>query len=335
MNAVITGMGIYIPEKMYTSEEVETMCGYEKHGVRHGVVKMITGVEERHYVTESENCATLAVNAAKEAMKQSCVKENEIDCLIFCSVTQDFTEPATANEIADMLNIRNAFTFDVKNGCNAFLQGMDIADSLIKTQKASTVLVVSGEALSRWVKFDYDNYEELTQRSPVTLSLGDAGGAFMLQGKKNTDKGILKAYFRSYPELWNNNVMWGGGVVYPQNIELMYIPGTTKPLIDTHVGTTDQFLFKILEDIGWKLEDVDFFASSQVAKWITETSRKRLGLPKEKFSSVLRKWGNAACSNIPLALYDAWENGQVKEGSKIIFIGGAVGFNACVMAIQL
>lgn len=261
MRTGIIGMGIYLPENVVSSDEVEEKAGYDRLGVRRGLVKMITGVEERRYSRDDEYSSDLAYEAAKNAIEDANLSSDDIDVLMFCSVTQDFAEPATANVIADKLGLHNAFVFDVKNGCNAFLQGMDIADSLIKTGKARNVVITSGEALSKWVKFDYESKEELMVGSPVTLSLGDGGGAFVI-GEVKEDKGIIRSFFRSFPELWNNNVMWGGGVRYPQDSEKMYIPGTTKPLIDKHLQVGNEFMMKILDETGWDIGEVDFFATS-------------------------------------------------------------------------
>lgn len=333
MRTGVIGMGIYIPEDVYTSDEVETKAGYEKHGARKGIVKMITGVETRHYSKPDEYSSDLAYEAAKNAIKDSGLSVDEISALIFCSVTQDFAEPATANVVADKLGLKNAFVFDVKNGCNAFLQGLDLADSLIKTGKAKNVVITAGEALSKWVKFDYANKEELMIGSPVTLSLGDGGGAFVVSQVAD-DKGIIKTFFRSSPELWNNNVMWGGGVRFPKDPEKMYIPGTTKALIDKHLQVGNEYMLEVLKETGWKLDEVDFFASSQAAKWIVKKVSEESGVSETKRSSILTKWGNVACSNLPLVCYEARKEGKIKEGSKVVFIGAAVGFNSCVMTLQ-
>lgn len=333
MQTGIKGMGIYLPKQVLTSEEVEEKAGYERLGVRRGLVKMITGVEERHYADENEYSSDIAYQAAKNAMEDAGITADEVDVLMFCSVTQDFAEPSTANVVADKLGLHNAYVFDVKNGCNAFLQGMDIADSLIKTGKAKNVVITSGEAVSKWVKFDYETKEELMVGSPVTLSLGDGGGAFVI-GEVEEDKGIIKTFFRSFPELWDNNVMWGGGVRFPRNPEKMYIPGTTKPLLDKHFQTGNEFMLQVLKETGWDIEEVDFFAASQAAKWINKKVYEDTGVPAEKRSSVITKWGNVACSNLPLVVHEARRQGKIKDGSKVVFIGAAVGFNSCVMTIQ-
>ena len=150
MSTWIKGIGGYLPERVVTSEELEEMAGYKDHGVKLGLCKMLTGCASRHWAAKEELCSDIAARAGEIAMKEAGVEPQDVDAILFTSVTQDFVEPATANVVADKLNIRNGFAFDVKNACNAFLSGVDIADSFIATGKAETVLVVSGECLSKW-----------------------------------------------------------------------------------------------------------------------------------------------------------------------------------------
>ena len=228
--AKILSVGRYMPERVVTSEEVEEMAHFSKFGVKSGLTKMLTGCETRHFAAEGEYCSDIAAKAGLDALKRAGVEPSEIDALLFCSVTHDFAEPATANVVADKMGVRNAFVFDIKNACNAFLSGVDVADSLIKTGKAETVLVVSGEAFSRWMKFDYDNKAELMERAPVALSLGDGGGAFLLRASDDQERGINKSYFHTYSDLWNHNVVWGGGVMYPHASDKLYVPGIRAAL---------------------------------------------------------------------------------------------------------
>ena len=230
MSTWIKGIGGYLPERVVTSEELEEMAGYKDHGVKLGLCKMLTGCASRHWAAKEELCSDIAARAGEIAMKEAGVEPQDVDAILFTSVTQDFVEPATANVVADKLNIRNGFAFDVKNACNAFLSGVDIADSFIATGKAETVLVVSGECLSKWTKLRYDSKEELIQRAPVALSVGDGGGAFLLQKSSDDQRGIHTSWFKTIPEIWNNNVIWGGGVAFPGDPDKMYVPGTTKAL---------------------------------------------------------------------------------------------------------
>ncbi len=337
----ILSVGRYMPEKIVTSEELEERCGFKSFGVKMGLTKMLTGCAERHYAAEGEYCSDIAAKAGLDALKISGVDPSEIDALIFCSVTQDFAEPATANVVADKMNIRNAFVFDIKNACNAFLSGVDVADSFIKTGKAETVLVVSGEAFSRWTKFDYDNKAELMERAPVALSLGDGGGAFLLRGTDEEQIGIDKSYFHTYSDAWNHNVVWGGGVMYPHDSDKLYVPGTTKGIADRQLGIYKGILPKLKEIFGMTFADADCIIPTQVAKWVVYNmsdlfAEKLGGEPKDyvkKMVSVVDKFGNVGSSNIPIAAYEAIQNGMVKKGSKTFAVSVGVGISEGIMSI--
>ena len=113
--ALVTGVGRYLPERKIATEEMEEMAGYDKFGVRYGLCKMLTGCETRYYAAEDEYSSDLSMKASLKAMEQAGVQPSDIDAVLFCSITQDFAEPATANVVADKLDIRNAYVFDVKN----------------------------------------------------------------------------------------------------------------------------------------------------------------------------------------------------------------------------
>ncbi len=337
VKSVISGIGMYLPEQIFSSIEIEERAGYDKFGVKKGLVRMLTGCESRHYVAEGEYSSDLAAKAGKEALKDAGIASSEIDAVLFCSITQDFAEPATVNVVMDKLDIRNAYSFDIKNACNAFISGLDVADSLIKTGKANHVLVVAGEALSRWTKFDYDNKEELLHRAPAALSVGDGGGAFVVSkaGEKDEDRGFVTSLFHTVPALWNNNVIWGGGVVYPKDASYLYIPGTTKALIDTHQNVSRKYIPIVMGRSNWQKEDVDCVLVSQVAKWITKNIREIMGVDKKVMPEIVEKIGNVGAANIPIMACEARRQEIMKKGSKTLILGGAVGANMGVMSVVI
>lgn len=340
--AVIQGLGRYIPERKITTREMEEMSGYEKHGVKYGLCKMLTGCEERYYAADDENSSDIAAKAGAEAIKNAGIEPSDIDAVLFCSITQDFVEPATANVVADKLNIRNAYVFDVKNACNAFMSGVDIADSLIRTDKAENVLVVSGEVLSRWIRRGFDSKEELMEKAPVTLSMGDGGGAYLLQAKEDTDKGVQRTYFHTYTDMWNNNVVWGGGTMYPRDPDKMYIPGTTKQIVDKQREAMADVLPRFEEIFGLSFVDIDCFIPTQVAKWLVQNAAKKFsevyGLDVQQFLdktvTVIEKYGNVGASNIPIATYEAWKNGMLKDGTRALSMSVGVGISEAMMTVK-
>lgn len=338
-NSIIAGVGKYIPEHKITTREIEEMSGYAKHGVKFGLCKMLTGCETRYYAAENEYSSDIAAKAGAEAMKNAGVEPSDIDAVLFCSITQDFAEPATANVVADKLDIRNAYVFDIKNACNAFMSGVDVADSLIKTGKAETVLVVSGEALSKWIRKGFDSKEDLMEKAPITLSMGDGGGAFVIQASDNENQGIKKTYFHTYTDMWNNNVVWGGGVIYPRDPDKMYIPGTTKQIVDKQREVFAEIGPNFKKIFNFGFDEIDCFIPTQVAKWIITNGAKSfsahsgIDLQKllDKTVTVIDQYGNMGASNIPVATYDAIQSGLLKRGSRAFALSVGVGISEAMM----
>lgn len=334
MNSRIIGVGRYLPEKVVTTIESERLANFEKFGVKTGLCSMLTGCNERRHSTEHEYCSDIAAKAAEKAIENAQIDRNKIDAVIFCSVSQDFAEPATVNVVMDLLNIRSAYGFDVKNACNAFLSGLDIADSLIKTNKAEYVLVVSGEALSKWVSYHFDDKNDMINRAPVTFSIGDGGGAIILGKSEEEGAGIVKCIFETFPQYWNNNVVWGGGVRYPHDPSKMFIPGTTKVIVDEQRNLGKHLLPLLSSQIGWDFtKDVDHYIPTQVAKWINQSMSQELGFPMEKIVQVVEKYGNVGASNIPIALVEIIESGKLKRGDKVLMTGVGVGINIGTIAM--
>lgn len=340
-STVIAGMGMYVPERKITTREIEEMAGFGELGIKYGLCKMLTGCENRYYAAENEYSSDIAFKAGEEAIKNAGLTPDDIDALLFCSITQDFAEPATANVVADKLKIYNAYVFDIKNACNAFLSGVDVADSLIRTGKANNVLVVAGEALSKWIRHDFDSKEEVMERAPITLSMGDGGGAFVLSASDNPDKGIQKTYFHSYTKQWNNNVVWGGGTIYPKDPTKMYIPGTTKEIVDKQREVFADIFPKFQSIFGISFDEIDCFIPTQVAKWLIQNGAKSFsemyGMDitayLDKTITTIDKYGNVGASNIPIAAYEAWKSGMINDGTKAFTMSVGVGISEAMMTI--
>lgn len=325
MKTKISGMGMYLPEQVYTSEEIEERAGFKRLGIKLGMVRMLTGCESRHYSAPDEMCSDLAAKAAERAVADAGLKIDDIDALIFGAITRDYSEPATANRVACLLGMKNCFTFDIFNACNAFVSGIDLADSLIKTGKAHHVLVVCGEALSKWTKFDYTDKEELLMRAPVALSVGDGGGAFVISETDDSDKSyIVSSFFKSFPEFWEVGVIWGGGVIHKEE-SMLFVPGTVNKLTRQHMDMTRDYLPLAISTANWKTEDVDYFLATQIADWILKNIQKTLGAKESQFISVIKNIGNCGACNIPLTTVIARDAGKVKKGQKLCMMGAAAG----------
>jgi len=325
-SSMIKGIGIYLPEKVYTSEEIENLAGFQKFGIRNGMVKLFTGVEERRYASKNEQPSDIASFAGLEAIKDAGIDPEEIDIVLFCAITTDFLEPAIANIVQYKTGAKNAHCFDIKNACNAFMNGIDIADSYIKSGKAKCVLVTSGEVPSRLLKFNCLTRKEVERRN-TSYSAGDGGGAVVVCATDNEQSSIKKIAFKSFGELWNNNVNWGGGVMYPHDPEKFYFVGDTKELVAKSFEEVPDFFQNTLDEIGWKITDISFTIGAQVAKYITTEMSKKIGIPLDKTISILQKYGNTGAAGISIALYEAVKQGKIKKGDKVVLFGAGNGLS--------
>ncbi len=336
MQTKISGMGMYLPEQIYTSEEVEEKAGFSRLGAKKGLVRMLTGCETRHYAAEDEWCSDIAAKAGMEAIRDAGMDPQDIDAVIFGAITRDFAEPATVNRVIDILGIKDCYGFDIFNACNAFIGGIDLADSLIKTGKAEHVLVTCGEVLSRWTKFDYTDKEELLMRAPVSLSVGDGGGAFVISGTTDEDDSrIIDTKFRSIANLWEHGVIWGGGVVYPKSSDRLFVPGTVKALTDQHKEVATEFVKPMLEKNHWSVDDVDCFLPTQIANWVVKNARIALNAREDQFYEVIKTTGNVGACNIALTTCMAKEAGKIGQGSRVAMVGGAAGMNIGAILARL
>jgi len=331
-SSVIKGLGVYLPKNVYTSEEIEDLAGFKKFGIRNGMIKLFTGVEERRYADKNEQPSDIASKASLEAIKDAGIHPNDIDVIIFCAITTDFIEPAIANIIQYKIKAKNAHCLDVKNACNAFMNGIDIADSLIKSSKAKCVLVASGEVPSRLLKFNCESRKEIEKRN-TSYSAGDGGGAFIICAGDDEERGIKKTAFKSFGELWNNNVNWGGGVMYPHEPDKFYFVGDTKELLIKSFKVVPKFFKNTINEIGWKKSDISFTVGAQVAKYIITEMSKKIGIPLNKTISVLSKYGNTGAAGIPIAVHKAVKQESIKIGDKVVLFGAGNGLSVGCICI--
>lgn len=335
--AKIIGAGHAIPDKVITSEELEKMMDFDKFNIRKGMSKLLSGVAERRFAEDDENSSDYAVRAAKMALKNSNTEPEEIDLILFCSITSDFLEPATAMKVQDELGCINANCFDIKNACNAFLTGINIANMYIETGRAKKVLITSGEVLSRYLRMKYNSPEEVANAN-ATFSIGDGGGAIILEGREvKSDEDIMKIEFKTVPDYWDDGILWGGGTAYAHNPEMAYFQNETKEMMKTNFNGAMKYYEKIFIKMGINISEVSLFIPHQITKYFTVKTTEILGLPKDKVVDQISKLGNNGCSAIPMAISRAIESGEIQIGSnkKIVLLGFGNGISMAVISLHI
>lgn len=333
--ARLIGAGHALPNRKISSEELETKMNFDKFNIRKGMSTLLSGVRERRFAENNENSSDYAIRAGKMALENSGLKETDIDLLLFCSITQDFMEPATAMKIQHELGCVNANCYDVKNACNGFLTGIEIANMYIETQRAKNVLIVSGEILSRFLQMQYDTAEEL-QNANATFSIGDGGGAIVLTADR-VDKEIYKSSFKSFGSYWNDGVLWGGGTMYAHDVDKFYFQNETRQMIKTNFAKSMDFYKKSFVKMGINKDEISIFIPHQITKYLTVKAIEMLELPVEKVIDQIEYLGNNGCASIPIAISLALENDKIHLNSKekLVLFGFGNGVSMATLLLEL
>jgi len=335
VSSVIAGVGKYVPDNIVTSEFIEEKIAMEKKNIApRGTIEQITGVKERRHICTDEYSSDMAFRASQQALEHADITAAELDLIIFASASHDIVEPATANILQDKLEAWNAHALDVKNACNSAVNALDIMDAYIKTGRCRVGLVATGEFLSGIINWDINTAEDL-QLGLAGLTLGDGGGAIVLKASEDMDRGIKTSYFASEGSNWRIATIMGGGTRFPHDSSQMYFVSNSIQLAKLAIVNVPQAIKAILEKTGWRIEDVTLVVPHQVTSQLIERICRISHIPLDKCMITVNRYGNTAAASIPIALAEAVETGRVKEGDKVLLVGGAAGWSAAVMAIVI
>lgn len=332
LRARFVGVGYYLPERAVTAEDIARKI-YETTGyeVTNGLIERVTGVRQRYYRAENQQCSDLAAEAVVRAMDRANVSAKDVDLLIFASCTQDITEPATANILQEKLGCFGAQVLDVKNACNSFLNGLDVADSHVRTGKARCAVVAVGETLSLSIDWAIRSADDLKSRL-ASLTLGDAGAAVVLKGvPEKEDHGILATQFRSYGDKWRLATVLGGGSMYRFSEQYSYFRSESQALRDAAYELIPKIVADVLKSVGWTADDVEVVCGHQVTNEIVHGLSERCGFRPDRVIVTVTDCGNTAAASIPLCLGRADDRGLLKEGTRVLLVGGAAGFSVGVV----
>jgi acyl-CoA:acyl-CoA alkyltransferase len=336
VRALITGTGRFAPEAAWTSEMVEARVNEGSDGWRipKGIIRLATGVNARRYAPAGMCSSDLAAAAAQRAMAAADIEPRDVDLLIFASASHDVAEPATANMVQIALGCDRAAVMDVKNACNSFLNGLDVAQAFIETGRAPRVVVAAGECLSPTIKWNIAGSDDLPIRL-AALTLGDAGAACVLEASAAPERGLLRGAFESDGNHWELSTVLGGGSRYGADPDRMFFECRSAKLQQLAVTRIPALVSDVLMKLDWAMEDVKLVVPHQVSSAVIERIASLLDYPLDRCMVTLDRFGNTAAASIPFALDLALEEGRAVAGDKVLLVGGAAGFSAAVIPLIL
>ena len=256
-----------------------------------------------------------------------------IDLLIFASASQDQVEPATAHIVAEGLGLR-APAIDLKNGCNSFIDAVSTAEALIQSGRARRVLVASGETPTLAIRWKVRSLREL-RRAFIGYTMGDLGTAAVMEAGSD-GRGI--GYRSSYADSrhWRLVELPGGGARHPEaDGEYRFLEGDGDALRDAFMAIDPDVVLRVFRETGTPWDDYALVCVHQASMGMVEDVIGRLGIPPDRLMLTVDRFGNVGSGSLPLGLALAREQGRVREGDRVLWIGLAAGISVSTMAFVL
>lgn len=315
LNAVITGIGAFLPEYRLTNDELSKMVDTNDEWIMTRV-----GIKERRILKEEgEGASYMGVKAIEDLCAKTGLKKEEIDLVICTTVTPDAPIPATAAIIADKADIRNALAFDVNGACSGFLYGLDMASQYIKAGTKKKVVVVSAEKMSSIVDW--------TDRTTCVL-FGDAATAVLVEPTEESI-GVMDSNLHTdgMGRHWLKII--AGGSQRPASHETIdnhehFVYQEGKQVFKYAVTRMADVTVETMERNGLKAEDVAWLVPHQANLRIIAATAERMGVDPSKVMINIERFGNTTSATIPLCLYE-WEK-QLKKGDNLLLSAFGAGF---------
>jgi len=322
-SSYLKGIGIYVPEKVMTNYDWEKLLDTSDEWI-----VQRTGIKERHVASEEEVTSDLGAKAAKKAIEDAGLAPEDVDLLICATASPDTLVASTACWMQPKLGLRGIGAFDISAACSGFIYALSIADQFVKAGGCKNVLVVAAELLLRIADWQ--------DRSTVVL-VGDAGAAVVVSNEGKYGK-ILGFKLRADGAYADMLYMPAGGTRMPASHEtvekrLHYYTMRGNELFKIAVKFMAEVAYELLDDLGMKNSDIDWIIPHQANVRILHALARRLKVPLKKVIINIHKYGNTSAASIPLALYEAIEEGKIKKGEKVLLVsfGGGLTWSSLLM----
>lgn len=310
--AYIKNIAYYVPERILDNKYFESILDTNNEWI---ITR--TGIETRHMARADETIFEMGLNAVRNLEKKG-VDLKEVDTILVPTVTKDYIFPSMAGQLQKTLGLKHCFALDLSAACSGYIYALNTATSLIESGQCKNVLIVCSEKLTKDI-----NWKD----RGTAILFGDAATASLITSR-NDGKGIIGMHMQSEPDM---SILLNGGSACPIRADDLEAPEfkihmdgseTFKRAVTEFSNSID----KVLETSGKQLSDVKYFVPHQANLRIMQAVAKRIGLPMEKVSVVLNKFGNCSSTSIGLALTDALDNNKINDGDLVLLTGFGGGF---------
>jgi len=319
----ITGLGYFVPENVVTNNDLSKIMDTTDEWIQER-----TGIKERrHVVKGTETTTTMGVKAAKMAIERANLTPNDIDFIIFATLSPDYYFPGPGVAVQKELGMRTVGALDVRNQCSGFVYAVSVADQYIKTGMYKNILVIGAETHSPGLDF--------TDRGRgVSVIFGDGAGAAVLSREEDTTKGILSTHLHSEGEHAEELALIAPGMgkkwvtdIVKDPEDISYYPYMNGQFVFKHaVVRFAEVINEGLQANNLQVSDIDMLIPHQANLRISQFIQQKFKLTDDQVFNNIQKYGNTTAASIPIALTEAWEQGKINEGDVVVLAAFGSGF---------
>ncbi|MEY4433686.1 MAG: hypothetical protein RLZZ44_1820 [Bacteroidota bacterium] len=321
----ITGLGFYVPDRVVTNDDLSKIIDTNDEWIQER-----TGIQERRHIIPGQDTTTsMGVKAARIAIERSGVVKEDIDFIVFATLSPDYYFPGPGVLVQRDLGLRTVGSLDVRNQCSGFVYALSVADQYIKTGMYKNVLVIGSEVQSTGL-------DMTTRGRGVSVIFGDGAGAAVLSREEDVTKGILSTHLHSEGLHAEELIVkapgmggrWVTDILKDNNPDdESFFPYMNGQFVFKHaVVRFAEVINEGLEANNLKVDDIDMLIPHQANLRISQFIQKKFGLKDEQVYNNVMKYGNTTAASIPIALTEAWEQGKIKSGDTVVLAAFGSGF---------
>ena len=321
-SAIITGTGMYVPPDIYTNKDLEKMMETSDEWIQER-----SGIRERRYAKDGVGCADLGIEAARLAMARAKVGPDDIDLIIFSTLTPDYYFPGSGVFIQEKLGSSKPIpALDIRNQCSGFLYGLSVARAMVLSEQYKRVLFICAEVHSHAINLS-------TAGRDVSVLFGDGAGAVIIEGSKEAERGIISVHLHSDGAHKDVLKIEAPSIKHwPMMTAKMIEEGMHWPKMEGRhvykhaVKRMPEVVNEALTANKIDADDIDLFLFHQANLRINEAVMQQMEQPLSKSYNNIDRYGNCSSASIPICLDECVRSGRIKKGDLICMSSFGAGF---------
>ena len=321
----IKGLGFYVPENVVTNDDLSKLMDTSDEWIQER-----TGIQQRrHALRGSDTTTSMGVKASLKAIEAANINKEEIDFIVFATLSPDFYFPGCGVLVQKELGLPTVGALDIRNQCSGFIYALSVADQYIKTGMYKNILVIGAETQSPAL-------DMTTRGRNMAVLFGDGAGAAIVSRSDNPERGILSTHLHSQGEHAEQLAMIAPGVGtkwVPQILaendpdDVSYYPNMNGQFVFKNaVVRFTEVIEEGLKSNGLSHKDINMLIPHQANLRISQFVQHQFKLTDEQIFNNIMKYGNTTAASIPIALTEAVQQGKIKDGDLVVLAAFGSGF---------